>query len=120
MITKFRIGAAGVVLISAMGIATSANAATANATATAVILAPLELENLNSLDFGTIAVNGAGTATVGTGTVTCTGNLICTGGSPADFRVRGEAGRTVSLSYANVTTLSNGGGGTMALSNFTT
>jgi hypothetical protein len=119
MITKFRIGAAGVALVSAFGLASVANAAASDtATAEANILAPLTLSADNSLHFGDIAVNGAGTVVVaadGSG-ASCSANLICTGGdSPADFTVTGSAGETVGIAYSNVVALS-GPGANMTLS----
>ena len=122
MITKFRIGAAGVALISAMGMSTSANAAQASATADAVILAPLTVANTDNLDFGTIAVNGAGTVTVSAAaapTRTCVAPLVCSGAfSAAAFTVTGETGSNVSVSYSNVTNLTSGAN-SMVLSNLT-
>jgi len=66
MITKFRVGAAGVALISAFGLASAANAANpAEATATAVIVDALDLQNDSGLNFGEIAaVSTSGTVTV--------------------------------------------------------
>jgi hypothetical protein len=118
MITKFRIGAAGVAIISAMGMANSANAATASATADAVILAPLTVTNTDNLDFGTVAVNGAGTVAVSSGgTRTCSANLVCSGTpSAAAFTVAGAASVNVSIGYQNITTLTSGAN-SMVLSN---
>ena len=113
MITKFRIGAAGVALISAIGMASVANAAASDtATAEANILSPLTLTADNSLHFGDIAVSGAGNATVaadGSG-ITCDPNLYCVGGSsPADFTVGGSSGSTVSIAVSNVVDLTGPG-----------
>lgn len=120
MITKFRIGAAGVALISALGMASAAYAADSEtATAEANILEALDLVYVNSLHFGDIAVNGAGTVSVpanGSG-ATCTANLICAGGdSPADFTVQGSPSTAVDISYSNVVNLT-GPGTAMTLSN---
>lgn len=120
MFNKFRIGAAGVAIVSAFGLATAAHAAdTATATAEADILEALTLNNLNSLDFGQIAVNGADTVTVaadGSGT-TCGANLICAAGtsSPADFQVDGTANTVVSIQIGAASPLT-GPGADMALS----
>jgi hypothetical protein len=120
MITKFRIGAAGVALISALGMATSANAATASANANANILAPLTIAKTADLDFGTIAVNGAGTVIIGATaapTRTCVAPLVCSGThNAAAFNVTGQTGSSVSVGFNSVTTLT-GPGDPMVLSN---
>jgi hypothetical protein len=120
MFNKFRIGAAGVALISAFGLAGTAQAAdTATATAEAEILEALSLTALNSLDFGQIAVNGAGTVVVAAtgGAPTCSANLICAAGtsSPGDFEVEGTAGTTVDITIGAASPLT-GPGANMTLS----
>lgn len=119
MITKFRIGAAGVALLSAMGMATSANAATASANADAVILAPLTVTNTDNLDFGTIAVNGAGTVSIAAdgSARNCSANLVCSGTySEASFDIDGAPSVNVSIGYSGITTLTSGAN-SMVLSN---
>lgn len=129
MLNKFRIGAAGVAFVAAVGLATSANAkVTASATAEAVILPALTLDVMTttntSLNFGTIAPNGAGTvvlAATSAATASCSTNLICTGASNSvGFDVTGGKGSLVAVTIpAGGTTLS-GGGDTMTVNTFTT
>jgi hypothetical protein len=118
MFNKFRIGAAGVALISAMGMAGSANAATASAFANAEILAPLVVTKTADLDFGTVAVNGAGTVTLDAADgKTCSGTLICSGGSTsAAFHIDGAALSNVTISTGSIVALTSGAN-SMTLSN---
>lgn len=111
MITKFRIGAAGVALISAFAIAASAHAATAAADATAQILDALSIDNTAPLNFGLIGVNGAGTVTVDTaGDATCDANLVCAGtSSAAAFVVEGTPSTNVSVVLDGIVDLSGAG-----------
>ena len=119
MFNKFRIGAAGVALIAAFGMASSASAANPEtADATAEILAALDITwDTSPLDFGTIAVNAAGTAVVSNGGVlSCTPtNLICTGGSAAGFTITGGANQTVDVTVPGSITLNGPGASTLTV-----
>jgi hypothetical protein len=126
MFNKFRIGAAGVALVAAMGMAGSANAATANASATAQILEALTLDvqSGSTLDFGVIAPNGAGTVVVdaATGAANCSAALICTGTpSSVGFDVGGGANQNVGITLPTgaVTLNRVGGGASMTIDTFT-
>ena len=126
MFNKFKIGAAGVALISTIGMASVANAAASDtATAEAEILEALTLtSDGSSLDFGQIAVNGAGTVVVDpvSGAVTtCTANLVCAGTSSfAHFDVTGSADAVVYVTVpSSALTITEVGGDTMTVSNFT-
>jgi Mat/Ecp fimbriae major subunit len=82
------------VLVGLAMSATSANAATASATARAKILRPLTIANTTDLNFGTIVTDGTASSVVinaGTGAVTCNTGLIC-GGTPtrAHFNLTGS------------------------------
>jgi len=127
MRTSLRFAAVGAALAAASLGTTAHAAATANATASAEILSSLTVTNTAGLDFGQVAVNGAGTATVGAnGTNSCTANLVCTGTrQAATFDVTGTTGvgvavttpaSAVALTYVGWT----GGGAapTMSLNNF--
>jgi hypothetical protein len=112
MTNKFRIGAAGVAVISAFGMAGIANAAVETADAEANILAAITITVDASLNFGDIAVNGAGTVDVpydGSGAV-CSANLVCAGGdNPGAFSLTGAADLDVSIVLDNVVDLSGPG-----------
>ncbi len=73
--------------------ATSAQAATASATARAKILRPLTIANTTDLNFGTIVTDGTASSVVinaGTGAVTCNTGLICGGtATRAHFNLTG-------------------------------
>src|SRR5690606_4921752 len=99
MLKSIRLGAAGVAIAATLGMTSAAHAVTETATATAEILEQLTLDLDNGLDFGVIAVNGAGTVVVApNSTVTCGANLICTGGAAAaTFTVEGSDGATVGV-----------------------
>jgi len=118
MITKFRIGAAGVALATAFGMSSAAHAATASSDAQALILEALQITNTEPLDFGDIAVNGAGTVVVaadGSG-ATCSVNLVCAGNDqPASFDLEGAANLDVSISLGSIVNLT-GPGAPMTLS----
>ncbi len=84
--------------LAATSFATSASAAaSATATATAEILQSLTLTADSALDFGQIAANTGGTATVhADGTVVQTGSLIWAGTRvPASFTATGSKGASV-------------------------
>jgi hypothetical protein len=123
MFNKFRIGAAGVILVSALGMAGTANAATtASATAQANILAALDIQSDGSkLDFGTIAYNGAGTVTVDSaGTRTCSAQLVCSGTtSAAGFNVTGGADQNVGVTLSSNSINISNGTDTMLVNQFT-
>jgi hypothetical protein len=88
-------------------------------TATARITKPLTLEKVSDMDFGSIAVQDAGTATmnVATGAVTCTANLTCTGATTAaEYKVKGTNNQVVQITKPNVTlTNTDTSGTTMTL-----
>lgn len=110
MLKSIRLGAAGVAIAATLGMTSAAHAVTAEAHATAEILEQLTLAEVNALDFGVIAVNGAGTVVVApNSTVTCGANLICTGTAAAgQLTVDGSAGATVAISLpSTATTLNN-------------
>ena len=88
--------------LAAVSFGSAANAATtATATATAEILSTLAIVNDSGLDFGTIAVNGAGTAVVSADGLSdsCTvGALVCGGvRAPAGFTITGATGVGVAV-----------------------
>ncbi|WP_114521191.1 DUF4402 domain-containing protein [Altererythrobacter sp. ZODW24] len=103
MTNKFRIGAAGVALVAALGMTSVANAAdTATATAEAEVLSALTLTVAtgSTLDFGQIAVNGAGTVALDPtdDSVVCSADLVCIGTTAAvDFEVTGAASQDVAI-----------------------
>ncbi len=115
MTNKFRIGAAGVALVAALGMTSAANAAdTATATAEAEILSALTLTVTtgSTLDFGQIAVNGAGTVALDPtdDSVSCSANLVCVGTTAAvDFEVTGAASQDVAITLPTSAELYFGG-----------
>lgn len=121
-----RTGAAGAVIAAALGMTSVAYAAeTATATAEAEILDTLTLnvQTGSTLDFGQIAINGAGTATLSSNPATaisCSANLVCVGTtSPVGFDVTGTADASVGITLpASSTTIGNGTD-TITLQNFT-
>lgn len=127
MRNSIRLAAIGAV--AAVSFASSAQAATtATATATAEILSTLAITNTAGLNFGTIAVNGAGTAVVGAdGNNSCSTTLVCGGTrAPAAFRITGSdtvgVNAIVPTTATTLTYLGWTGAGaapTMSLSSFT-
>lgn len=115
---KFNVrkGAAGAAIVAALGLASAANAApvTATANANAEVVRALTIVKDTDLDFGKIAVAGAGTVTVDPdGTVSaCTANLTCystTSGAKFDVTT-GSIGATLTVTLpANATLLRAGG-----------
>ena len=133
MKSVLRYTAAGVALAT-VGFASAAQAATANADATAEILSTLQVTVVTTdrtLDFGDIADAGlAGTSTVvvdPAGARTCGANLTCSGTTEAPtFNVSGLVGSTVNISFPNASApLTYGGAvptgmtGTMTVDTFT-
>ena len=121
MLKSIRLGAAGVAIAATLGMTSAAHAVTAEAHATAEILEQLTLAEVNALDFGVIAVNGAGTVVVApNSTVTCGANLICTGtAAAASLTVTGSDGATVGVTLPSGSVDLIGPGAPMALSSFT-
>lgn len=111
-----RLGAAGVTLFAALGVASAAQAApvTQTAEARAEIVRALTLVKDTDLDFGQVAVAGAGTVVVDPdGTVsTCSTNLTCYGTtSGAKFDVTtGSIGKTLNVTLPSNLILRRGGG----------
>ena len=122
MRTSIRVSAALASLAASLSFGSAAQAAaTANGTATAEILTTIAVSSARSLNFGQIAVNGAGTVAIaGNGTVTCSSLLVCTGSqSTAAFNVTGSAGQAyVTTVPTAAVTLSDGAGNTMTVDNF--
>ncbi len=102
--------AIAVTAFAGLGVATSAQAATANADARATILAPVIVTNTSALDFGLIAAGPASSVTVSTaGARTCGAGLVCTGATTAaNFTVVGVVGQTVGVSVPANVTLASG------------
>lgn len=90
--------------------ATSANAATASATARAKILRQITVTNTSDLQFGTIVTSAAAsTVAVSTaGAVTCGVGLVCTGTTTAaGFTIGGTTGQIALISVPASVTLTN-------------
>lgn len=122
MRTSIRLSAVLAALAASVSFGSAAQAAaTANGTATAEILTTISVASARALNFGQIAVNGAGTVAIaGDGTVTCSSLLVCTGSqSTAAFTVSGSAGSAyVTTVPASAVTLADGAGNTMTVDNF--
>jgi len=118
---NFRIAAIAATLAASASFGTAAQAAaTATGTATAEILTTLTLTATRSLDFGQVAVNGAGTLDVTSAGSTCSALLVCTGtATTATFDVTGSAGSAYGATVpAGSITLTSLGGDTMTVDNF--
>ncbi|MFC4293930.1 DUF4402 domain-containing protein [Novosphingobium tardum] len=121
-----RLAVAGSAMIASMALATSANAAaTATADAKAEILSTLTVaaRSGSALDFGQIAVNGAGTAVVAaSGARTCSATLVCVGtATPVVFDVSGTPGASIAVTLPTGTATLTGvsTAATMSLGSFT-
>ena len=119
-----RLASAAAAFAAAVALSASATAATtATGTANAEILSSLQLEEVTELDFGQIAVNGAGTVVIAVeaGVDQCTGSLICAGTRTKGlFRATGtgDVAITAQVLEASIT-LTETGGATMTFDNFT-
>jgi hypothetical protein len=112
--------AGSAVLVTSFG-ATSANAASATANATANIVQAITIAENTVLNFGTIVPSAsAATVAVDTGSVrTCGGGLTCSGTAASGaFTATGTANQAVSISVGGATTLT-GAGSPMALGSLT-
>ncbi|MDJ0978467.1 MAG: DUF4402 domain-containing protein [Erythrobacter sp.] len=101
MTKTIRFGAAGIAMLSALGMSTAAHADTATADATAEILEALQLDLTDgALDFGAIVVNGADTLTLqANGVMDCANKqVVCSGAvdNPL-FTVQGTDGKAVTI-----------------------
>lgn len=85
------------------------SATTITASVSAMVVKPLSLTSLQSLDLGTITLNpgtwsNATVALAKSGTFTCSTSLVCTGTHQvAQFNVAGSKAYTVAISAPNVT-----------------
>jgi Mat/Ecp fimbriae major subunit len=99
-------------VIAALGLgATSAQAATASATARAKILRQVTLTNTSDLQFGTIVTGtAASTVTVDSaGARTCGAGLVCSGATTAaGFDIAGTSGQVVTISVPATVSLTSG------------
>jgi hypothetical protein len=100
--------------------------ASATATATATIITPISIVNASNMNFGNIAVSGAGTVVLSpAGSRTTTGSITLpnvTGSvSAASFTVKGEGTSTFSITLptTDYTITRNLGSETMIVNNFT-
>jgi hypothetical protein len=119
-----RLTTAGAAIAAALALTTAANAATTSGSATAEILSALSVAEDNGLDFAQIAVNGAGTVTVGTGATpvdTCSASLVCAGTkSRGVFTVTGAPGIGVTASVQESSiSITDGGSNSMTVDGFT-
>ncbi|MFT4026744.1 MAG: DUF4402 domain-containing protein [Novosphingobium sp.] len=122
MKNTIRLAAAVAALAAAGSLATAANAATASASASAEILSTLNVVKDQDLNFGQIAVNGAGTVVVGTGATpdSCSALLVCAGSTQkANFVVTGAKNIGVAASVQQTSVSLTSGSNSMALDNFT-
>ena len=121
MRNSIRFAAVSAALAAAVSFGSAASAATtATATASAEILSTLTVTNTQGLDFGQVAVNGAGTVRVtGAGLVTCSASLVCTGTrQTANFNVTGTSGVALNTSVTTASVTLSSGANTMTLNNF--
>ncbi|MEQ1688532.1 MAG: DUF4402 domain-containing protein [Sphingopyxis sp.] len=117
--------AAAAILAAGAPSAHAQSAQSTPGTAQSLVLNRLELLNTTPLDFGNL-ISGpiAGTATINgtTGARTTTGGAVAAGGTPgmAIFYAAGSVNRIFLVFIPNAPiTLSNGSGGTMTVSNWT-
>jgi spore coat protein U-like protein len=113
-------------LIAATALATAAwsgaaSAAVANGSATATVVSPITITKTADLSFGrfipsaalgTVAVNTDGTRSFTGGVVLSTGG---TAAAAAKFDITGQASSTYTIAYSAGVSLTNGTGGSMAL-----
>jgi hypothetical protein len=120
-----RLASAAAAIAAAVALSASANAATtATGNANAEILSSLQLEEVTELDFGQIAVNGAGTVVVNASDSaldTCSANLVCAGSKARGvFKATGTGDVAITARVIEASVNLNGpSSSTMALSNFT-
>lgn len=94
-----------------------------NLIVTATVLAPLTVIKDADMDFGTLVVGGAGTATLSpSGVLTPSALITPLPGIPtvAQFTVNGAAGSSYLFSLPASVILSNGSGGSLTVDSFTT
>lgn len=104
---------------------TSFAQSSATATASATLLVPISIDKTDNMDFGKLAVSAiAGTAVLTpTNTITATAGVTTFTGintSPASFTVKGEKGRTFSISFPTTPIILTGPGSVqLTVDNFT-
>ena len=97
----------------------------ATGSATVDLLSPLTIQKIEDLDFGTVAVSGAGTAVIDpvTNSISTTGGLVAAGGTPHAALFRGAASQSsvvnIKLPKQPITLTRVGGTQTLKVSNFT-
>ena len=126
MKSTYRFGAAGVALVTALSLASAAQAApvTEQATARAEIVQALTVDNTSDLDFGKVALTGAaGVVTVNpAGAVTtCDATLACYDTtSAASFDVTGSVNKALTVRLPAANTILSNGTDDLVLSSYTT
>lgn len=114
----------GLITVMAGLYSSGASAATVDGDAAALIIAPLQLAEVSSMDFGTLAASGvAGTVVLdlSNGRTAGGGVSLVAGGSEASgqFTIQGEAAQAFTLSVSAAATLENGAGDQMTANGFT-
>ena len=115
--------AAGLTAIGLAGFASSgAQAASANGTANATIVQAIGISAANTLEFGDILNGAANTVTVDTlGARSATDGTQLIGGTvqAASFNVTGDGNRAYTVTLPGPVVVTEGGGATMTVNNFT-
>lgn len=112
--------------IGALGAAAPAAADTEGTTGRSIVLNPLSVTNTEDLDFGDLSsgvATGRAIVDANTDALSTTGGVTALGGTPnaAVFYAAGTLNRVFIVQIPNGSiTLSNGSGGTMTVSNWTT
>ncbi|MCP4432629.1 MAG: DUF4402 domain-containing protein [Gammaproteobacteria bacterium] len=114
---------AGMMTVVAGMIGTTANADVVDGSAVANLVAPLSIVENIPMNFGTLSGGPAlGTVILTTaGARTTTGDaeiLAIGGGAAGDFTITGDPGRAYTISFSASATISDGGGNTMNVDNF--
>lgn len=114
---SFKAALVGTVFAAAAFGSTAAQAATADGTAKATILAALSVTNTSDLNFGTIAVNGGGSVVVtpaGVRAATTGGTVSSAGtGASANFDIVGDSGSSILITVPAAVTLEYNDGSTV-------
>ena len=122
---SLRLAAGLLAAMLAMPSAAIAAPARATGTATVDLLSPLSIQEIQGLDFGTVAVTAAGTAVIDpvANSISTTGGLIAAGGTPHAAQFRGAASQNsvvnIKLPKQPITLTRVGGTQTVTVSNFT-
>lgn len=121
---KIVLGSTTLLAMGAIGASNQADAASANVNIQAIVLDPIQITPVDTLNFGSLTVGaGGGTVVIDNGGFnTVTGDVVSVATStrqPGTFTLKGSTGRNINIDVANTATITaNAGADSMTVNTF--